>query len=392
VSSAAHIAEASILVDSYGPGSPLVKLAQLASPACRIEPQLLRQLRLECVAEADVSVEQELWHSELVDSRGAAITFRAAVARVLRERLREWRVREADVIERARSVMSALHAELSPLLILEDQLAWAEIFNDSAAITGGAQDLLNALLARRDGLDNWLGRAWVGLPQLLKESPQGRELAQVAASKGAPVSEDKSKSAGAQVAHMLPSVGLPVRLNGLQLDVNIAPEHATHVLDVPRTQPRALAVTSAGTTQQVVFGVDELRQVHVSPGVVVLRTLIGDEYEIEAEAVSASALLEIEMLPAGRGTSLIIRYGDASGIRRIVVDCGNRALGKILIERLAAKEDAPAEPVELLVLTHGDDDRIGGALELLRDQSRARWIGEVWFNGVDQMQTSTVAS
>ena len=392
MSSTAHSAEASILVDSYGTDSLLVKLAQLASPACRIEPQLLRQLRLECVPEADVSVEQELWHSELVDSRGATITFRAAVARVLRDRLREWRGREADVVERARGVMSALHADLSPLLILEDALAWADIFNDSATITGGAQDLLNALLARRDGLDNWLGRAWVGLPQQLKESPEGRELAQVAAAKGAPVGEEKGKSAGAQVAHMLPLVGLPVRLHGLQLDVNITPEYATHVLEVPRTQPRALAVTSAGTTQQVVFGVDELRQVNVSPGVIVMRTLVGDEYEIEAEAVSASALLEIEMLPAGRGMSLIIRYGDASLVRGIIVDCGSRPTGKLLLDRLRQTEDGIQESIELLVLTHGDDDRIGGAIEVLKNQSLASRIGEVWFNGLAQREGSSVAA
>jgi hypothetical protein len=391
VSSAAHIAEANILVDSYGTTSPLVKLAQLASPACRIEPQLLRQLRLECVPEADVSVEQELWHSELVDSRGAAITFRASVARVLRDRLREWRAREADVIERARGVMSALHADLSPLLILEDELAWAEIFNDNAAITGGAQNLLNALLARRDGLDNWLGRAWVGLPQLLKESPEGRELAQVAAAKGAAVDEEKGKSAGAQVAHMLPLVGLPVKLHGLQLDVNVAPEYATHVLEVPRTQPRALAVTSGETTQQVVFGVDELRQVHVSPGLIVIRTLVGDEYELEADAAAAFALLEIEMLPAGRGTSLIIRYGNPSQVHRIIVDCGSRPTGKLLRERLVDNAGDTPEPIELLILTHGDDDRIGGALEMLKDQSLARGIGEVWFNGLEQRETSSVA-
>jgi hypothetical protein len=391
VSSAAHIAEANILVDSYGTTSPLLKLAQLASPACRIEPQLLRQLRLECVPEADVSVEQELWHSELVDSRGAAITFRAPVARVLRDRLREWRAREADVIERARGVMSALHADLSPLLILEDELAWAEIFNDNAAITGGAQNLLNALLARRDGLDNWLGRAWAGLPQLLKESPEGRELAQVAAAKGAAVGEEQGKSAGAQVAHMLPLVGLPVKLHGLTLELNIAPEYATHVLEVPRTQPRALAVTSGETTQQLVFGVDELRQVHVSPGLIVIRTLVGDEYELEAEAAAAFALLEIEMLPAGRGTSLIIRYGNPSQVHRIIVDCGSRPTGKLLRERLADNAGDTPEPIELLILTHGDDDRIGGAIEMLKDQSLARGIGEVWFNGLEQRETSSVA-
>jgi beta-lactamase superfamily II metal-dependent hydrolase len=190
---------------------------------------------------------------------------------------------------------------------------------------------------------------------------------------------------------MLPLVTLPVKLHGLQLDVNVAPEHATHVLEVPRTQPRALAVTSAGTTQQVVFGVDELRQVHVSPGVLVMRTLVGDEYELEAEAASATALLEIEMLPAGRGMSLIIRYGDAAQIRTIVVDCGSRPTGKLLVGRLGAQEGDSEEPLELLVLTHGDDDRIGGAIEVLKNLQLATRFGDVWFNGLPPMEAKSVA-
>ena len=65
-----RLLESEILVDSYGAGSALVALAELASPACRIEPQLLRRLRLACLPEADVSIEQELWQSELINARG----------------------------------------------------------------------------------------------------------------------------------------------------------------------------------------------------------------------------------------------------------------------------------------------------------------------------------
>jgi beta-lactamase superfamily II metal-dependent hydrolase len=132
--------------------------------------------------------------------------------------------------------------------------------------------------------------------------------------------------------------------------------------------------------------------VNVSPGVIVMRTLVGDEYEIEAEAVSASALLEIEMLPAGRGMSLIIRYGDASLVRGIIVDCGSRPTGKLLLDRLRQTEDGIQESIELLVLTHGDDDRIGGAIEVLKNQSLASRIGEVWFNGLAQREGSSVAA
>ena len=71
----ARLVEAEILIDSYGADSTLVALAQFASPACRVEPQLLRRLRLACVPDGDVSIEQELWHSELIDARGSTITF-----------------------------------------------------------------------------------------------------------------------------------------------------------------------------------------------------------------------------------------------------------------------------------------------------------------------------
>src|SRR5688572_23726787 len=120
--------EAELLVDSYGGTSALVRLAQVAAPACRIEPQLLRQLRLACVPDADVSVEQELWHSEFVNSRGRTITFHTLFSRILRERLRGWARSEPELIKRARDVTRDLHVDLSPLLVLEDELAWAEIF------------------------------------------------------------------------------------------------------------------------------------------------------------------------------------------------------------------------------------------------------------------------
>jgi hypothetical protein len=381
MSDSPQVEEARLLVDSYGPSSLLVRLAQLASPACRIEPQLLRHLRLECVPEADVSVEQELWHSELVNSRGATISFRAPVARVLRQRLREWRGREPALVESAREVMSGLHADLSPLLVLEDQLAWAEIFDDNAAIRAGAQDLLRSLLAGRDGLDHWLGRAWTGLPDELKELPEGRQLAQVAAAKGATIDENRGAPAGEQVAHTLPLVQLPMKLHGLRLDVNAPAPEATHVLDVPRTQPRAVSVTWPGGSQQLVFGESEMRTVHVKPGVVVIRNLAGAEYELEASGQSAT--FEIEMVPAGRGTSLIIRYGTPSQLRHIVVDCGNRQTGKVLGERFALTE--PQAQVEVLVLTHIDDDRIGGTAEFLESGDLAGRVRDVWFNGTRQL-------
>jgi hypothetical protein len=385
MSSDAERAEAELLVDSYGKTSALVRLAQVAAPACRIEPQLLRQLRLACVPDADVSVEQELWHSEFVSSRGRTITFHTLVARVLRERLRDWRLSDAELVKRARTVTSILHAGLSPLLVLEDELAWAEIFDENPAIRSKAQKLLDSLLAGRDGLNHWLGRAWAGLPAGLKALPEGRQLAQVAAAEGATIAPDPNPSVQ-QVVHALPPVALPLRLHGLRLDLNVPPAQATHVLDVPKTQPIAVSVRSASKEQQMVFGSSEARSVSVSPGIVVIRTLAGAEYELDAQ--TAAGELEIELLPAGRGTSLIIRYDSGTSSHQIIVDTGDRRAGALLAQRLKSEEQAP---IELLVLTHIDDDRIGGALSVLQDSAIRTRLRDVWLNGSPQLRLGAPA-
>jgi hypothetical protein len=375
MSDAAHMVEVDLLIDSYGRESALVRLAELASPACRIEPQLLRHLRLACVPDADVSVEQELWHSELVNSRGTTITFRSEVTHALRQRLRARNQAAPPQISNAHEIMKSLHAELSPLLILEDELGWAEVLGDDQAMRTGAQDLLKSLLAHREGVDHWLGRAWSSLPAKLKSSAAGRDLAQVAAAQGAPVEAGGQQEAGGSVAHILPLVSLPLRLHGNRLEINVPPPEATHTIDVPRTQPRALAVTWKGGSRRLVFSPDEMRDITFpKSGIVVLRTLAGAEYQIEVGG--AQSPLEIEMVAAGQGASLILSYGVDSSVRQVVVDCGDRRVAELTLERLL-----DAKKVELLVLTHIDNDRIGGAEKFL-EQVGKKGIGDVWFNGL----------
>ena len=385
--------ESEILVDSYGAGSALVALAELASPACRIEPQLLRRLRLTCLPEADVSIEQELWQSELINGRGKTINFREGVARVLRGRLRARRQTQPHVVGQARVVMTAVHAQLSPLLILEDELAWAEVFQDDASIRVGAETLLGLLLARRDGLDYWLGRAWNVLPASMKQLPEGRQLAQVAAAKGARIDHDPgAPPALASVAHVLPLVPVPLKLHGLRLEVNARPSDATHVIDVPQTQPQALSVTSAARTEELLFDVSETKVVHVAPGTVVIRTVTGAEYELEASASAGPGVaMDIELLPAGHSTSVLIEYVDGSVQRRILVDCGDRRTGRLLVERLQQSPDGDTA-IDLLVLTHIDDGRIGGAIPLLESDVVYGRLRDVWFNARDQLSRMQAAT
>ncbi len=88
--------------------------------------------------------------------------------------------------------------------------------------------------------------------------------------------------------------------------------------------------------------------------------------------------LQLELLPAHHGDCLLIEYGPAGAVRRILIDGGTPESFAAVDGRLA--EIAEAVPLELLVVTHVDEDHIGGTLaQLVKNASRLR-PKDVWFN------------
>src|SRR5262245_12264463 len=66
----------------------VIRWATLSSVAVRIEPHLIRRLRLNLLPDADVGTEADLWFSPLVESRGAdAVVFGNAIVKELWPRL-----------------------------------------------------------------------------------------------------------------------------------------------------------------------------------------------------------------------------------------------------------------------------------------------------------------
>jgi beta-lactamase superfamily II metal-dependent hydrolase len=95
------------------------------------------------------------------------------------------------------------------------------------------------------------------------------------------------------------------------------------------------------------------------------------------------------MLPADYGDALWLEYGDDPKKPRVVVIDGgpSRTYESALrprIEDHRARTGGTPE-VELLVVTHIDNDHIVGPLALLDDDRLDVRIGEVWFNGWDQL-------
>lgn len=100
-------------------------------------------------------------------------------------------------------------------------------------------------------------------------------------------------------------------------------------------------------------------------------------------------MIRIEMLPAAHGDCLLVEYGDGAEIEgRILLDGGLKStFKKALLPRLA--EIGKPCPLDLLVVTHVDQDHIEGVLALLdlpkpERVVNARWV---WFNGYGEISS-----
>jgi hypothetical protein len=125
----------------------VVRLAQMASLAVRIEPHLLRQLRVQCVPEADVGAEADLWFSDIVESRGAdAIVLDGSVVRLLRERL----ACEPERFELAAKLTGKAHEEAAAALQLEERIIVLAARKHDGAVAEIDEALQPAVRAMRE--------------------------------------------------------------------------------------------------------------------------------------------------------------------------------------------------------------------------------------------------
>lgn len=89
-------------------------------------------------------------------------------------------------------------------------------------------------------------------------------------------------------------------------------------------------------------------------------------------------MIAIDMLRAGHGDALVVEYGPSSNPYQLLVDLGTVFAWEAVRKRLLERRDAR---YEVLVVTHLDEDHIGGVLSLLEDADLRHRIRQVWFNG-----------
>lgn len=89
-------------------------------------------------------------------------------------------------------------------------------------------------------------------------------------------------------------------------------------------------------------------------------------------------MFAIEMLPAAHGDALVVEYGTKTDPHRILIDAGTINTWPAVRERLMRRKDSR---YEIFVVTHVDEDHIGGSIALLDDADLKHKISNIWFNG-----------
>ena len=299
--------------------SEVVQLAQVASLAVRIEPHLLRQLRVRCVPGADVGAEADLWFSSLVESRGAdAIVLDAPVVRLLRERL----AGNPERLQLAAALTAQAHEQTAPALRLEEHITAIAAMRGDAAVAEIDDALRPAVRAMRENdrrsreIARWWMRAAPRLDPVVWRSENAVALLLSASAllrrvvlPGVPQPADGLGALAWAVPVATPqnSIEADVELDGNRLTFR-APveEHAR--IRVPATQPPMVELrwVIEGRQQKAVAEVAEGTYFEFStePIGLALHTLRGAAYEVrtESDTMSKQARTCFVVMPFGKKT------------------------------------------------------------------------------------------
>lgn len=234
------------------PAGPLSLSVALCS-AVRVEPELIRTVRLRIRPTLDVGAESDVWYGPWAVHRGRQyMAFRQPVLTQLRERLVEELRGSAEdsLVRRAGALIEEAHTDTSPVLAVEEQITWAAIVAEAgldAQVTHRIDGLLQRTLRaaveqphRRDGLRRWFSQAWQRLPERAREASSALDLYEllVAPSDGRVVGTGLGPGPSSRV----PDIVLPVRHDGSRLTFGDPSWPADGIL-VPDTQPRILHVS-----------------------------------------------------------------------------------------------------------------------------------------------------
>lgn len=283
---------------------PVRLLAVVLCTATRIEPELMRAIRVAVRPDLTVSAEAALWFGPWsLRSTARYMALHHDLLRPLRDLLREELAQSTEdaLVREAGDVIFRVHEHLSPTLALEEQVTWAAVCADAGFRPQEADADIDRLLeralraavqtpARREGLQRWFVGAWQRFPDRVRQTPAALELFGVL---GGDDYAPGRAGVTAQVrgAHLdgVEDVIVAVRHDGSHLTIGDPRWPAEGIL-VPDTQPRVLEIAPG------IQAWDEAEKVRVPRGgqmtlpvfhvPVFVRTARGVVYEVGARGAS----------------------------------------------------------------------------------------------------------
>ncbi|MER6160283.1 FxSxx-COOH system tetratricopeptide repeat protein [Streptomyces sp. NPDC001868] len=302
------------------------ELAVLLSVASRIEPELMRAVRIGVAPRLDVSAETALWFGELVDRRGFGyVTLRGDLLPQLRAELS---ARLADApstapVHRLWSVVERVHQGSSPALFAEERVTWLAVRDGvgaDAAIDRELKPALRALVEQgRDGVARWVAGAWQRLPEPVRRTTTAWQLATVTSARlsGVALRPDPPERLTVTdiglIATRLPRVALPVRRDGPELRLGEGADGVGgFTIEVPDTDPRVLDLLDEPLPRTLLVSRGGTLTEHVGWGSVRLLAADGAVYDLPVRVTPAGDSASGPRRPVDPDRSLVVAHTGAS--------------------------------------------------------------------------------
>lgn len=278
----------------------VAELAERLSIAVRIEPELIRTVRVKLLPKLDVSTEADLWFSDAVATRSAdSIILRPDVSLFLQQRLARRLAEDANQQDPAWHVwdlLEKLHINSSPALRLEEYVAWLTVlpgeWDHIDRIDEALRPALHALTHEgRTGVIDWFARAWRRLPDPARRALTSWQLAQAVNGGNlrmkiadVPTPVNLGIYDVAAVASAVDDVVLQINRDGSEMLLGPRTLLGTPSIPVPDTDPQVVIVSwvvEDGVTETPLrLRRGERTRLTVGSGLVWLRNARGAVYEV----------------------------------------------------------------------------------------------------------------
>ncbi|WP_328678019.1 CHAT domain-containing protein [Streptomyces sp. NBC_00343] len=262
-----------------------LELAILLSFTTRIEPELIRAVRLRLLPSLNAGDEADLWFCDWIGARAPeAIALLPQCLPYLRAELVE-RLEQQPRLREVRKIVSELHHGLSPALLLEEQITWESLVGDKDTADAYLQRALHALVREgRSGLADWFAEAWGRLPEQARSTVGGWALANASKAHVRYLDPGQAPEIDLASVELIAEAVGEARLGvlreaGTLLLGQVRGPQAAAIL-VPDTHPRVVEVVEGDRRRTVRVAAGHVVSVPVRPGSVGLRTGGGQVYEI----------------------------------------------------------------------------------------------------------------